>query len=222
MKCWEGLAQQIRLSKSFKHIPVSSCFFLRLSGVAASGVYVAFCSAPPPTANAANGTATTASAAVGAATVAVFIHYPWSLQFPLVLQFGLLVYCCGYRAEAQQLRHELLLLKRRMQCEAAAQQAQHEADSAAARAAWESEKQKLLIKNRTLQTTVDQWATYTQLYGHRKGWSIKSCSNCCFYRSYSRCIRCTTGLLKQMQQSLQLLIVKSRQLDRDKQWLFHG
>ncbi|CDJ60452.1 hypothetical protein, conserved [Eimeria maxima] len=59
-------------------------------------------------------------------------------------------------AEAQQLRHELLLLKRRMQCEAAAQQAQHEADSAAARAAWESEKQKLLIKNRTLQTTVDQ------------------------------------------------------------------
>ncbi|XP_026191077.1 trichohyalin-like [Cyclospora cayetanensis] len=59
-------------------------------------------------------------------------------------------------AETQQLRHELILLKRRMQCESVALQAQHDAKAAEERAAWENEKQKLLFKNQALQTTVDQ------------------------------------------------------------------
>ncbi|KAL8273974.1 hypothetical protein Esti_002063 [Eimeria stiedai] len=58
--------------------------------------------------------------------------------------------------ELQQVRHELLLLRRRMQCESAALQAQHEAKVAEERAAWETEKQKLLFKTQTLQATVDQ------------------------------------------------------------------
>ncbi|KAL8438051.1 hypothetical protein ACSSS7_000510 [Eimeria intestinalis] len=63
----------------------------------------------------------------------------------------------GPRAEqAAQVRHELLLLRRRMQCESAALQAQHEAKVAEERAAWENEKQRLLFKTQTLQATVDQ------------------------------------------------------------------
>ncbi|KAL8447950.1 hypothetical protein Emag_004148 [Eimeria magna] len=66
--------------------------------------------------------------------------------------------CCirGLRTELQQVRHELLLLRRRMQCENAALQAQHEAKVAEERAAWETERQKLLFKTQTLQATVDQ------------------------------------------------------------------
>lgn len=60
------------------------------------------------------------------------------------------------RAEQQKLKHELLLLRRRQQVEASALRAQHDAKVAAAKAAWEAERRKLVYKNQTLQATVDQ------------------------------------------------------------------
>lgn len=79
---------------------------------------------------------------------------PFSMRLPLLQRAAAVAACL--RAETQQLRHELLLLRRRMQCETAALQAQHEAKTAEERAAWENEKQKLIFKNQALQTTVDQ------------------------------------------------------------------
>ncbi|CDJ42678.1 hypothetical protein, conserved [Eimeria tenella] len=60
------------------------------------------------------------------------------------------------RAEQQKLKHELLLLRRRQQVAASALRAQHDAKVAAAKAAWEAERRKLVYKNQTLQATVDQ------------------------------------------------------------------